>query len=191
MHRFEQNWIDLSHINNLEYKCGYCNNNVAPSFGYLARNKYGVSRAYIYICPKCNKPTFIDDNNIQTPGTKYGEEVAKLPIEIKRLYDEARNSYSVNSFNGVAMLCRKLLMNIAVSLDAEKNKSFVFYVDFLSDNNYIPRKAKSWVDRIRKAGNIATHEIEDFTKEQAIDILKFTSSLLKNIYEFQIDDEEA
>lgn len=82
------------------------------------------------------------------------------------------------------MICRKLLMNIAVSKGAEENQNFQYYVDYLDSNNYTPNGTKDWVDVIRTQGNEATHEIAIYTREQAEEILSFTEMLLRLIYEF-------
>jgi hypothetical protein len=74
-------------------------------------------------------------------------------------------------------------MNISVSEGAEAGKSFVEYVNYLNDNNYIPPKGKGWPDEIRKLGNGANHSIEFNTEAQSKLILIFTEMLLKFIYE--------
>ncbi len=184
-------WKNVSNVSGKQYVCGHCNNNVAPSFAFTAyqRNR-GMDVPHIFICPLCNLPTFFDESEQQIPGYKYGDDVKKLPNEILNLYNEARKSFSIGAFNGVVMLTRKLLMHVSVNHGASTNLKFVEYVDYLNDNHYIPVKAKSWVDRIRKTGNIANHEIEHINETQAKDILNFTSAMLKNLYEFQIDNEE-
>ena len=74
-------------------------------------------------------------------------------------------------------------MNIAVSEGAKEGKSFVDYVNYLNDNNYIPPKGKAWVETIRKLGNEANHSIDFKTTDEAKLILTFTEMLLKFIYE--------
>ena len=75
-------------------------------------------------------------------------------------------------------------MHIAVSKGAEENKSFASYVDYLSDNNYVPPDAKAWIDHIRKKGNEANHDINIMPKEDAEELISFIEMLLKLIYEF-------
>ena len=75
-------------------------------------------------------------------------------------------------------------MNIAVSKGAKEGLSFYDYVDFLSDENYIPPNGKGWVDHIRKKGNDATHEISIMEQEDAKELIDFAEMLLKFIYEF-------
>ena len=75
-------------------------------------------------------------------------------------------------------------MNIAVSKGADEGKTFIEYVEYLAENNYIPPDAKYWVDYIREKGNEATHEIAIMGRKDAEDLIKFMEMLLKIIYEF-------
>lgn len=56
-------------------------------------------------------------------------------------------------------------MNIAVEQGADENLRFIEYVNYLSDNGFIPPNGKQWVDHIRKKGNEATHEIKMMEEE--------------------------
>lgn len=61
---------------------------------------------------------------------------------------------------------------------------FIEYVEFLSDNHYVPPKGKDWVDHIRQKGNEATHEIKLMGEQDAKDLLNFIEMLLRFIYDF-------
>lgn len=179
-----ESWLNLSVVERISYRCGHCDNIVGPSFGYLSKNR--VDR--IYICPTCNKPTYIcaTENNkifVQVPGPIFGEYVNYLPDDVRQLYDEARKCLSINAYTSAVLASRKLLMNIAVSLGAEEGKRFADYVAFLEENNWIPPNGKEWVDHIRKVGNIAAHEIPSISRADAIEILEFVSALLRFVYE--------
>ncbi|HDP99722.1 MAG TPA: DUF4145 domain-containing protein [bacterium] len=91
---------------------------------------------------------------------------------------------SVSGFTSVVLSCRKLLMHIAVSKGANPGENFVSYVQYLSDNHYIPPDAKDWVDHIREKGNEANHEVNIMNKDDAELLLSFIQMLLKVIYEF-------
>lgn len=74
-------------------------------------------------------------------------------------------------------------MHIAVEQGADEDKSFKYYVDYLSDNNFIPPNGKQWVDFIRESGNVANHQIVIKEKEETEKVITFLSSLLLFIYE--------
>jgi hypothetical protein len=88
------------------------------------------------MCPFCNRPTFFEGDQ-QIPGVPYGAEVSALPVNIEAIYNEARRSVASSSYTGAVMLCRKLLMNVAVDRGAPQNQSFAEYVNFIEAKGYI------------------------------------------------------
>ena len=180
------NWVNLSDIASTKYVCGYCGSPLASNKGYSAIDRSNsITRRFIYICHQCEKPTFFDENNYQTPGAIYGNKVNDISIsEIERLYEEARKCISCNAYTASVLCCRKLLMNIAVAKTAKEGQSFIEYVQFLSDKGFVPPDGKEWVDHIRKKGNEATHEISIMKKEDAEELIDFIEMILKFIYEF-------
>jgi len=67
---------------------------------------------------------------------------------------------------------------------AKPGEHFVAYVDYLEAKNYVPPDGKAWVDRIRKLGNDANHDLPQMTADDAKDALDFTGMLLKIVYEY-------
>lgn len=178
-------WQKPVTISSVSFTCAFCSNIVASNLGYHAFSKTTSRSAEIYICPHCNNPTYFDEFNCQYPGPPIGEAVDKITNEeVKTLYEEARKAASCNAFTAAILCCRKLLMNIAVSKDAEEGLKFIEYVEYLSTQGYIPPDGKGWVDQIRIKGNEATHEIKIMEKEDAVQLIKFIEMLLRFIYEF-------
>jgi len=186
-------WINIQNIESKRFTCGYCNERISSKEGYNAtyqpivngkihaKNFFG----YIYICHSCGKPNFIDKSGVTHPGSSFGKEVNHIPsTEVRELYKEARDCMKVNAYTSSVMCCRKLLMNIAVTQSAEKNKKFTEYVDYLELNHFTPPNSSDWVDQIRKKGNLANHEIQTMTREDAEQLITFSEMLLKFIYEF-------
>ena len=77
-----------------------------------------------------------------------------------------------------------MLMNIAVEKSAKVGLSFFDYVNFISDEGYVPPNGKHWVDHIRKKGNEANHEIVLMNATDARELLTFIEMLLRFVYEF-------
>src|SRR5699024_397998 len=157
-------WYNVSN-NQLgsSYNCGHCGNIAGPSLYYYLKTE--GNRAYIYICPTCNKPTYVNNYaNEQVPAPSFGNEVENLPSGIEALYLEARNCVKVTAYTSAVLILRKLLMNISVLKGAEPGKRFVYYVTYLEKNHFIPPDSKEWVDHIRIKGNEATHEIPSISK---------------------------
>jgi hypothetical protein len=82
------------------------------------------------------------------------------------------------------MLCRKVLMSIAVEKGASEGLRFIEYVNYLEANGYVPPGGKGWVDAIRKQGNDANHKIAPMIPSDASTLIEFTAMLLKIVYEF-------
>jgi len=75
-------------------------------------------------------------------------------------------------------------MNVAVDHGADENLNFCNYVDYFIEEQLLPYVAQGWVDRIRKKGNEAVHEIKPVQKGEAEELVSFCAMLLKNVYEF-------
>ena len=173
-------WQHVVEIAPREYKCGYCDKEVASNRGYATTS----SNQGIWLCP-LGHPTFFDSKGNQYPSTVFGRRVDNIPSEqVNDLYEEARRCMSVQAYTSAVLACRKLLMNIAVDKGAPTGKSFMDYVDYLAANNYLPPGGEEWVDHIREKGNEANHEILLMGREDAEVLIEFTEMLLKFVYEF-------
>ena len=182
-----KNWLHLEVLPPKSYKCGFCSDKISSERGYkigLQRDGSGTQIGGIYICPSCHGPTFFAPNGKQIPDGSIGNSVLHVPDNLNALYEEARKCVIDNCYTAAVLLCRKLLMHISVEQGAQKGLSFVEYVEYLSDKNYIPPNGKSWVNHIRKKGNEANHEIVLMDQNDAKDLIVFIEMLLKFIYEF-------
>ncbi len=174
-------WKGVTAISRGHYVCGFCGIEVGPDQGYFGKSTLG-EKLYILICPNCQKPTFRHDE-VQVPAPVYGNKVSHVPTEVCSLYDEARRCMSVSAYTAAVLVCRKLLMHIAVEKNAPEGKSFLEYVEYLCDNGYVPPDGKGWVDHIRKMGNEANHEIAEVSRTDAEELISFSEMLLRFIYE--------
>ena len=176
-------WHKQYAIQSQKYRCGYCDSEVAGDRGYTTGN----GRGYIAICPGCDKPTYLayqEGRRVsQSPAPGFGRSVAHLPDIVERLYDEARQCAKVSSYTAAVMVCRKLLMHIAVENGADEDKSFKYYVDWLEEKHYIPPNGKDVVEYIREKGNEANHEIVPMEKEDAEALIGFLELFMRFIYE--------
>lgn len=173
-------WYNQQQIESKSFTCGYCGNVVASAAGFHHQQQH---HRRVYICPHCENPTYMVAGR-QVPGVAPGNEVKALPPEVDSLYKEARNCVAASAYTGAVLICRKLLMNTAVTQGAKPGMTFLDYVQYLADNGYIPPKGKGWVDHIRKKGNEATHEIAAMSLTDAEELIAFLEMLLKFIYEF-------
>ena len=192
----DYNHWDGNRIMEATYTCGYCGSTVTSNNGMSVEIKRSTSRYndkpyVVFIGTTCKLPTFIY-KDVQVPGFKIRNIVQHVPEDVISVYDEARSSFSVGAYTAVILLCRKLLMHVAVSFGAEAGKSFKFYVDYMADEHYFSPRSKNWVDSIRGFGNEANHEIKVNTKEEAEKMIKFCEMILKSNYEYpaMLESEE-
>jgi hypothetical protein len=136
-------------------------------------------------CPACGRGIFADIDGALYPGAKVGRDVEGLPSDVAVVYDEARRCAEVNAFTACEMVCRKILMHIAVDKGAPQDNTFKGFVDYLELNHHVTPAMKPWVDVIRQHGNIAVHELPHTDKQRAIGTLTFTEHLLRNVYEME------
>jgi hypothetical protein len=180
----EGEWANIANLQRKSFTCGFCGVLVGSEKGFSFRDRAsGRFTEFQYICPNCNFPTFFVAG-FQIPGSLMGNSVGHLPKDLNDLYEEARKCTSQNCYTAAVLLCRKILMNVAVNLGANENQKFIDYVNFISDKGYVPPQGKHWVDHIRKKGNEANHEIQLMDKNDAKELLIFTEMLLKFNYEF-------
>jgi len=180
------NWFEAKNGITRNFVCGYCGSDITSQLGYYAteyRDGRPIEVANIRICHKCGKPTFINSDGKTVPSATYGKNIEYLPKEIEELYNEARRCFSIDAYTSVIMCCRKLLMHIACENGAEENLAFGKYVQYLKDNGYVAKPTHKLADAILKYGNIANNKLEIYTKEDATNIMLFTETILKNIYE--------
>lgn len=186
--RFQPSWEGAQNLDRVRYTCGYCGTDTTPAYGWKTANLSGLF-GFVGICTSCNRPSFIirrgGDIENATPSVAMGKEVEGLPNPIHELYYEARASTSAAAYTAAVLTCRKILMHIAVEKGADEGKSFLGYVNYLSDEGYIPREGIGRVDYIRTRSNEANHEIVVMSDEDAETLITFTEMLLRLVYEFK------
>lgn len=183
-------WNSAVPITGASFECPHCSNRATPllvatsSQVLNSQKNEALPNTKIYACPSCTYPTiFVEAEGRYIPGQTLAKPVRNLPDVISTLYKEASNAASVGAYTACAMVARKILMNLAVLEGAPENKTFKFYVDYLAQNGFVPKKGQPWVDKIREKGNEATHEIELTSPEDAKDVMYLTENLLRFNFE--------
>jgi len=179
-------WGHVGTVGQVQYQCSYCGNKVGPNAGYHATPPGQPHlQAYIFICPTCTNPTYVNPQGIQIPAPRLGNDVKGISdVGVQTLYNEARDCTGVGAHTAAVLVCRKILMHVAVEQGAQPGQKFVEYVDHLDAKGFVPPNGKAWVDAIRKKGNEANHEIVQMAEADARQILQFVEMLLKFVYEF-------
>ena len=212
--KLDCSWVQARNIDSFNYLCVWCDIKVASQRGWdtgddpFSETFDGFCsgdpdyiegyRMRILICPHCSYPsimfTTIGDDEDSSAINQYpaiapvlqGEDIASLDKNVKQAYQEARICISNGAYTATAMLCRKLLMHIAVSKGADKgkDKDFEYYIEYLGKKQHITLDLKDWADKVRKIGNDANHEIGIVPKNKAKKIFEFVQLLLVVTYKF-------
>jgi Domain of unknown function (DUF4145) len=163
------------------WKCGHCGNQVGVPVPVWSAGPPGVSEAIL--CPICQKVTAVADGVYYPPAREHGA-VAHLPPDVDVAWNEAVNAAGAAAFTASEIMCRKILMYVAVDkTGAAAGKAFTEYIDELDAAGYVPTGLKAKIDEIRTRGNVANHELPASDKEVADKTLSVTRFLLVSIYE--------
>jgi hypothetical protein len=118
------------------------------------------------------------------PTAPAGRSVEHLPEDVAQAWREARTAHAVAAYTASEMMCRKILMHVAVGVaKSPEGKSFTSYVDDLDTAGYITAGLKTVVDQVRKRGNTANHDLPSSTEKDSVLTLTITEHLLEGVYE--------
>lgn len=125
-----------------------------------------------------------DTNEVVHPSAPAGAAVKHLPPDVDNAWREARTSHAVGAYTASEMMCRKILMHLAVDVaNSKPGKKFVEYVNDLDSEGYVTKGLKPVVDKVRDRGNIANHELPASSEQDSLTTLTITEHLLRAIYE--------
>ncbi|CAG0937762.1 hypothetical protein TFLX_06717 [Thermoflexales bacterium] len=142
-------------------------------------------------CPACSKSSvfvLVDFQALEASGDKKGRlfiypapnvrspiegitEVVDFSTELQRAYSSAVNVYNVQEWNAAAVLCRRLLEGIALSLVPEEKRRGSLYQQLQALPEYRDLKAPimTLADAIRKGGNLGAHfDLEKEPNEETV-----------------------
>lgn len=136
------------------------------------------------MCSVCGEGTVVTRQaRVQYPAPLGGVEISGLPEDVDGAYHEARRAFSVGAFTACELVCRKILMHVAVDKGDKPGRRFVQYVNYLAEAGYVTPPMGPWVKLIKDHGNEATHDLPAVSAERAEGTLMFTAELLRLVYE--------
>ena len=164
------------------YTCGYCNTRVS---GFVV-SAYDTSVGHVkwVLCTNCGYGSVVNEGSLY-PETLFGPIIEGLPPNIEKVYQEAKSCMSVSAYTACELLCRKILMHIAVEKGAKEGETFSEYLSIIGKKGYITPPMGKWVGLIRQHGNKATHLLEPPDRTRAESTIMFTAELLRLIYEME------
>lgn len=145
-------------------------------------------RAHWMRCVNCRQPVISIAGAIYPPTKPLGVPLGLVGVELAA-WTEVRECLSAGATTAAVMMCRKLLLHVAVAQglpeqDAKgRAPSFVAAVQHLEKSGIITEKMRPWVDRVKDVGNEANHQIQPVDQNVALDVARFTEQLLRLAYE--------
>lgn len=167
----------------LFYICANCNTKVSGAVVSYYNNQVGQIKWLL--CPNCAEGSVQTSNGLIYPGASFGPIIEGLPEDVEKAYIEARVCISANAFTACEVMCRKILMHIAVEKGANEGDTFASYLTFLENQGYITPPMKKWVGLIRQHENEATHRLASPDRTRVESTLVFTAELLRLVYEME------
>ena len=165
------------------YTCASCNTKVS---GAVVSNFHnGLGNIQWLLCTNCGEGSVKLSTELIFPSASFGPIIDGLPNDVKAAYTEARECISANALTACELMCRKILMHVAVEKGAKEGDTFAAYLTHLEGLGYITPPMKIWVGLIREHGNEATHLLATPTRERVESTLFFTAELLRLVYEME------
>jgi hypothetical protein len=135
-------------------------------------------------CPNCAEGSVSTRDGAVYPPAPAGRSVKSLPPDVASAWQEARLAHSVAAYTASEIMCRKILMHLAVDkANAQAGTSFVSYIDALENAGFITAGLKPVIDQIRTRGNIANHDLPSSSEQESLTTLTITEHLLEAMYE--------
>lgn len=138
------------------------------------------------LCPDCGSGIVqiaVEGEMVTFPAAADIRPIEGLSSSVSGAWDQAKTCFANGAYMASDMVCRTILMHVAVDKGEKKGLTFVRYVDYLTSAGYTTPSMRGWVDQIRKNGNKAVHELNLTTRERAESTLKFTEQMLRIVYE--------
>lgn len=165
----------------LSITCGTCGLGVAAE---VVKGEPAPGHVAWLVCPNCEEGSVKLKSGAVYPTAPAGGAVSHLPVDVDAAWREVRTSHAVAAYTAAEMMCRKILMHLAVDkAGAPAGKGFVEYIDALDKAGYMAPGMKPVIDTIRQRGNVANHELPASGEQESLTTMSVTEHLLRTIYE--------
>lgn len=163
---------EYAHLN----PCGHCGRGTSA----LVVHTGGQGR--FLLCTGCQHGTYERDGGI-FPPPPMAANVLGLPPDVEAAWMEARLSAGARAYTAAELMCRKILMHLAVDVaGSSAGESFKSYIEDLDEAGYISTGMKPIVEMVKDRGNDATHQLEPSSRAEAEQTLSITQYLLETVY---------
>jgi hypothetical protein len=135
-------------------------------------------------CPACQEGSVKTRFSVVYPIAPAGRAVKNLPGDVEQAWQEAGVAHSAGAYTAAEMMCRKILMHLAVDrANAKAGDPFTSYIDALDKAGFITAGLKPVIDQVRSRGNVANHKLPASSEQESMVTLTITGHLLEAVYE--------
>jgi len=108
---------------------------------------------------------------------------ADIPVQIQKILQEAKITYSAQCYRASAVMSRRTLEAITVE-KGEPDGTLAKRINCLTSKGILDKNLGDWANEIRLIGNVGAHfdPINDVESEDANQIILFIEELIKYIY---------
>lgn len=171
------------------YVCGHCGQQTSGAVvAVYPVNAAGVMEMHPVLwlcCTACGMGSVKNGTSAVVPSVPFGPSIQGLPQDVKTAYSEARQCLGANAPTAAELMCRKILMHIAVDKGARERDTFKHYIEFLENAGYVTPPMKRWVELIKDNGNESNHLLAAPDRKRAESTVMFTAELLRLVYEME------
>ncbi len=184
-----------------KFTCPYCHaisafNCIFSQRGVNNKTYYPIS---VWSCHNCDKGIFVRHGetknkhesslfiNIKSilPATEPSVD-EKIPEGIAEDFIEAARDYNIASYKSSAVMARRTIQKMSLNLGATKGKKLYQQIEELKKSGKLHFDLADMATEIRFLGNDGAHPdddgLDDVGREDAKEILDFTSELLDDLY---------
>ncbi|MCZ4563558.1 DUF4145 domain-containing protein [Rhodococcus sp. IEGM 1401] len=171
------------------FECSFCAASTQMFVVRMVEQGWGAPGVAWLRCMSCRRGAVLNDRYGLAPSTMPLDVPQGLDADTEATWNEVRSCLSARAFTASVMMCRKLLMHMAVTEglpekdDKDRAPNFFQCIDHLQSEGVITKRNRKWVDRIKDIGNEANHDLASIDKEQATTVATFTRQLLHEVYE--------
>jgi hypothetical protein len=135
-------------------------------------------------CPACLDGILRTSDGAVWPPAPIATPIANLPEDVAHAWKEAQSAHAVAAHTAAEMMCRKILMHLAVDVaNGKPGGTFVSFIEDLDKAGYIGTGLKPVIAKVKDRGNTANHELPASTEQESLTTLKITEHLLRSVYE--------
>lgn len=118
-----------------------------------------------------------------TPKPKANEAPQYTPPNVARPFIQALDNLRRSNWDAAGTMCRKALdVGTQVMDPALKPLTLYKRIENLHETGRITADLKEWAHHIRVNGNDAAHDEDEFTEDEAKDLMNFTDMLLQYLF---------